>query len=113
MMVKRSSTPSPKVRGKPAELKTIDQLKATDRPADVAEKLRERGQHLLGKLEAARKGALILSEDMPGDASQLITDVISCERTVDVWMRDVTATATQIVEKYNDLQQDNLTLQTR
>ena len=91
----------------------IHQLKATDRPADVEEKLQERAQKLLLKLKDTGDGATSLGKAMEGDASQLITDIVSCARATDVWMRDVTATATQIVEKYNGLRQEQITLQTR
>ena len=102
------------VRSKPpAELKTIYQLKATDRPADVKAKLRERGHELFLKLRDTCDGTMSLLEAMECDATQLITDILSCAEVTDVWMRDVTATATQIVQKYNDLQQEHITLQTR
>ena len=99
------------VKSKPSELKTIYQLKATDRPADVAEKLRERGQKLLRRLEGTDHATKCLRT--PDDATQLIKDIASCRRAVDVWMRDVTATATDIVVKFSDLQQENIALQTR
>ena len=113
MMASQSSTPSQKVRGKPTELKTIDQLKATDRPADVEQKLRERGQELLDKLMDTCAGIKRLPKAMRGDTSQLIKAMFSSLRTTDLWMRDVTATATQIVEKFNELQQDQITQRTR
>ena len=102
------------VKSKPTELKTVDQLKATDRPADVAEKPRERGQKLFIKLMDTRDGTKRLLKDMPAsDTIPLIKDMISFVRTIAVWERDVTATATQIVEKFNELQQDQITQRTR
>ena len=115
-MPKRSSSPPPpqQVGGKrPAKLKTIHQLKATDRPTDVEVMLLRRARDLFLKLKDTSDGALSLPEAMEGDASQLIEDIFSCSSTIDAWMRDVTATATQIVGKYNDLQQKHITLQTR
>ena len=101
------------VKSKPTELKTVDQLKATDRPADVEQKLRERGQQLLDKLMDTCAGIKRLPKAMRGDTSQLIKAMFSSLRTTDLWMRDVTATATQIVEKFNELQQDQITQRTR
>ena len=101
------------IRSKPTELKTIYQLKATDRPADVSEKLRERGQKLLRKLEATDHATKCLRKVTPDDATQLIKDIASCRRAVDVWMRDVTATATEIVVNFSDLQQELIALRTR
>ena len=102
------------VRSKPpAKLKTIHQLKATDRPADVKAKLQERAHEVFLKLRDTCDGTMSLLEAMHGDASQLITDILSCAETTDVWMREVTATATQIVEKYHDLRQEHIAVQTR
>ena len=113
MMAKQSSPPPQKITDKLAELKTIDQLKASDRPTHVEQKLRERGQQLLDKLMDTCAGIKRLPKAMRGDTSQLIKAMFSSLRTTDLWMRDVTATATQIVEKFNELQQDQITQRTR
>ena len=102
------------VRSKPpTKLKTIDQLKATDRPADVKAKLQERAQEMLRKLCANSDCAKHLRSAMPGHATQRIRVIGRCEQAIDAWMRDVTASATQIVEKYKHLRQEHITLQTR
>ena len=101
------------IRSKPSELKTIYQLKATDRPADVSEKLRERGQQLLGKLMDTQEKTMFLHKYTPDDLTQLIKDIASCRRALEAWMRDVTATATEIVVNFSDLQQEHIALRTR
>ena len=102
------------VRGKPpAELKTIYQLKATDRPADLKAILQERAERLLGKLLYTKHHTTSLQRATPDDLTQLIEDIDSCRRALDVWKHDVTATATEIVVKFSDLQQELIALQTR
>ena len=100
-------------RSKPSELKTIYQLKATDRPADVSGKLWERAQKLLGELLETDHATKRLNAITPDDLTQLIKDIASCRRAIDVWMRDVTATATEIVVNFSDLQQELIALRTR
>ena len=101
------------IRSKPSELKTIYQLKATDRPADVAKKLRKYAQERLDQLLQTKDVTKYLRQDTPDDLTQLIKDIASCRRAVDVWMRDVTATATEIVVNFSDLQQEHIALRTR
>ena len=102
------------VRGKPpAELKTIYQLKATDRPADVTTKLQGRAQKLLDDLLDTMDKTARLHRATPDDLTQLIEDIDSCRRALDVWKHDVTATATEIVVTFSDLQQDHIALRTR
>ena len=113
MMAKQSSPPPQKITDKPAELKTIDQLKATDRPADVEEKLRERARSLIGNLMDTHNMTKYLLKTMPDNAKQLRRDIESCSKATMAWTRDVTATATQIVEKFNDIQQEEISLRTR
>ena len=98
---------------KPAKLKTIHQLKATDRPTDVKAKLQECAQEMLGKLCANKDWAKYLCPAMPGDAAQRIREIGRCEQAIDAWMRDVTATATEIVAKFNGLQHEHIALLTR
>ena len=101
------------VRSTPAELKTIYQLKATDRPANVKDKLKKRAKKLLTKLKDTCDGAMSLHSITPDDLTQLIEDIDTCREAVVAWKRDVRATATEIVVKFNDLQQEIIALQTR
>ena len=114
VMVKRSSTPPQEVRSKPAKLKTINQLKATDRPTEVKAMLQKRSQQLLLKLCARNRRAQSFCQVMPGDAPhQLIKNIGRCEQAIDAWMRNVTATATEIVAKFYDIQQEYVTLRVK
>ena len=97
----------------PTELKTICQLKATDRPADLRAILQERAERLLGKLLYTKHHTTSLQRATPDDLTQLIEDIDSCRRALDVWKHDVTATATEIVVTFSDLQQDHIALRTR
>ena len=99
--------------GKPTKLKTIYQLKATDRPANVKDKLKKRAKKLLAKLKETCDGALNLHSVTPDDLTQLIEDIDTCREAVVAWKRDVKATATEIVVKFSDLQQELIALQTR
>ena len=101
------------VRSKPSELKTIHQLKATDRPTYVKAKLKKRAKTLLRSLRRINDAAKSLLEVIPEDTIQLIQDIESCSTLVVVWMDDVEATATQIVEKFNDLGQEEIALRNR
>ena len=104
---------TPEVRSRPAELKTIYQLKATDRPANVKVMLQERAYELLDELLDTEDETIRLRKATSDDVTQLIGDIDSCQQALDVWKRDVTATATEIVVKFNDLQQEIIALQTR
>ena len=110
MMAVRSSTPPQEVTRK---LKTIHQLKATDRPTEVKAMLQKRGQQLLLKLCARNRRAQSFCQVMSGDAAQLITNIGRCEQAIDAWMRNVTATATEIVAKFYDIQQEYVTLRVK
>ena len=102
------------VRSKPpAELKTVDQLKASDRPANVKAKLRERAQRLIGELLHTSHQTMRLHSATPDDLTQLIEDIDTCRQAVVAWKRDVRATATEIVVKFSDLQQEHISLRTR
>ena len=102
------------VRSKPPTvLKTIYQLKATDRPADAAAMLQERAQRLLSKLLYTKHQTTRLHSTTPDDLTQLIDDIDSCRQALDAWKRDVRATATEIVVKFSDLQQELIALRTR
>ena len=101
------------VRSKTTELKKIHQLKATDRPADVKAKLKEHAESLLRKLARINDAAKRMLNVMPDDTIQLIKDIESCSTMVVVWINDVEATATQIVEKFNALRQEDITLRNR
>ena len=101
------------IRSKPTELKTIYQLKATDRPADIEEKMRKLAMKLFEKLLYTFDKTLLLRTATPDDITQLITAIYSCARALDGWMSDVTATATEIVVKFSDLQQEHIALRTR
>ena len=102
------------VRSKPpAELKTIYQLNATDRPANVKAKLRGRARELLVELLYTRDETTRLHSTTPDNLTQLIEDIASCTHALDAWKRDVTATATEIVVKLCDLQQELIALRTR
>ena len=50
---------------------------------------------------------------MPSQVTQLVTDIGHCEQAIDAWMSDVTATATEIVAKFNDILEEDVTLQIR
>ena len=105
---------APEVRSKPpAELKTIYQLKATDRPADVKVMLQERAHELSGELLDTNDQTISLHRATPDDLTQLIEDIVICGQALVAWRRDVTATATEIVVKFSDLQQELIALQTR
>ena len=102
------------VRSKPPTvLKTIYQIKATDRPADVKVMLRERAHELFGELLYTMKQTRRLRKATPDDLTQLIDDIDSCRQALDAWKRDVRATATEIVVKFSDLQQELIALRTR
>ena len=109
-----SSSRSKQVGGKPpARLKTIHQLKATDRPADVEAKLQKRAQRMLYNLCTSNNWTKLLQPAMPSHATQRIVDIGRCEQAIGAWRRDVTATATEIVAKFNDLLQEDVTLRIR
>ena len=112
-MVKRSSTPSQQVRSKRAKLKMIHQMKATDRPTEVKAMLQERRQEMSRQLCASNNRAKLFCQVMPGDATQLIMNIGRCGQAIDAWMRDVTATATEIVAKWHDILQEDVTLRIR
>ena len=81
------------VRSKPPTvLKTIYQIKATDRPADAAAMLQERAQRLLSKLLYTKHQTTRLHSTTPDDLTQLIDDIDSCRQALDAWKRDVRAT---------------------
>ena len=113
-MVKRSSTPSQQVRSKRAKLKMIHQMKATDRPTEVKAMLQERRELLLRKLSSNKRKAKSYCRLIPGDAPHQLVRNIGCwEHAIDAWMRDVTATAIEIVAKFNELQHEHIALLTR
>ena len=102
------------VRSKPpAKLKTIHQLKATDRPADVKARLQKRAQKMHCDLCTSKYLANHLRSAMPSQVTQLVTDIGHCQQAIYAWRRDVTATATEIVAKFNDLLQEDVTLRIR
>ena len=115
MMVQRSSAPPQKVgAGKlPAKLKTINQLKATDRPADVKARLQRRARKMHCDLCTSKYLANHLRPVMPSQVTQLVTDIGHCQQAIDAWRRDVAATAIEIVAKFNDILVEDVTLRIR
>ena len=101
------------IRSKPTELKTIYQLKATDRPADIEEKMRKLAMKLFEKLLYTFDKTLLLRTATPDDITQLITAIYSCARALDGWMSDVTATATEIAAKWQNILHEDVTLLVR
>ena len=112
-MVKRSSPPSQQVRSKRAKLKTIHQLKATDRPADVKAVLQSHSEKLLRVVCDFKSKAKSVCPVMPGDVAQLIRNIGRLEQAMDAWMRDVTATATEIAAKWQNILHEDVTLRVR
>ena len=96
MMPQRSSAPPQKVgEGKPpAELKTINQPQATDRPTYVIVKLQRRARKPRQKQQQLSKNdwAKQLRPAMPGKATRRIWVIGLSEQEIDAWLRDVTAT---------------------
>ena len=112
MMVKRSSTPS-QVRSKPAKLKTIHQLQATDRPTEVKALLQTHSENLLLMVCECKRKAKSVCPITPGDAAQLIRNIGRLEQAIDAWTRDVTATATEIAAKWQNILHEDVTLRVR
>ena len=112
-MVKRSSPPSQQVRSKRAKLKTIHQLKATDRPVDVKAILQNHSEQLLLMVCECKRKAKSVCPITPGDAAQLIRNIGRLEQAMDAWMRDVTATATEIAAKWQNILHEDVTLRVR
>ena len=113
MIAIRHSKLPRKITHKPAELKTIHHLKADDKPAEVKARLEVHARKLIRKFCAIDHRAKRLFRAMPHEVNRIISDTGRCEQALQFWMRDVTATATQIVEKFNELQQDQIALRTR
>ena len=99
------------IRSKPAEPKTIYQRYIN--AADVTAKLPGRARKLLDDLLDTMDKTARLRKAMADNSTQLIEDIVICQQAVVAWQHDVTATVTEIVVKFGDIQQEYIALRTR